>query len=85
MLTVDLCVYALSCFSCVWLFETLWIVARQTPLPMGFSRQDYWSALPRLPPESLLDPVSSASPASQANSLPAEPPGKPLSVLESQQ
>ena len=31
----------LSCFSCVWLFETLWIVAHQAPLSMGFSRQEY--------------------------------------------
>ena len=23
-----------------------WTVARQAPLPMGFSRQDYWSGLP---------------------------------------
>ena len=32
----------LSCFSCVRLFVTLWIVAFQAPLPMGFSRQEYW-------------------------------------------
>ena len=25
---------------------TPWSVARQAPLPMGFSRQDYWSGLP---------------------------------------
>ena len=25
---------------------TLWIVAHQAPLPMGFSRQEYWSELP---------------------------------------
>ena len=35
-----------SCFSCVWLSVTPWTVARQTPLPMGFSRQEYWSGLP---------------------------------------
>ena len=33
-------------FSPVWLFETLWIVASQSPLPMEFSRQHYWSRLP---------------------------------------
>ena len=27
----------LSCFSCVWLFETPWIIARQDPLSMDFS------------------------------------------------
>ena len=34
----------LSCFSHVQLFVTLWIVAHQAPLSMGFSRQEYWSA-----------------------------------------
>ena len=33
----------LSCFSCVWLFVTRWIVAHQAPLSIGFSRQEYWS------------------------------------------
>ena len=31
--------------SHVWLFMTPWIVARQAPLLMGFSRQEYWSGL----------------------------------------
>ena len=30
----------------VRLFVTLWAVAHQAPLSMGFSRQEYWSALP---------------------------------------
>ena len=29
-------------FSRVQLFETLWTVAHQNPLSMGFSRQEYW-------------------------------------------
>ena len=29
-------------------FATLWTLARQSPLPMGFSRQEYWSVLPYL-------------------------------------
>ena len=33
-------------FSCVWLFATLWTVAHQAPLPMGFCRQGYWIGLP---------------------------------------
>ena len=37
------CLCVLSCFSRVWLFETLWTVASQAPLSMGFSRQEYWS------------------------------------------
>ena len=32
--------------SCVWLFETLWIVAHQASLSMEFSRAEYWSRLP---------------------------------------
>ena len=41
-----LCV--LSCFSQVWLFATLWTVACQAPVSMGFSRQECWSGLPCL-------------------------------------
>ena len=35
-----------SHFSHVWLFVTLWTVAHQDPLSMGFTRQEYWSRLP---------------------------------------
>ena len=38
--------YVLSCFSGVRLFVTLWSVACQIPLSMGFSRQEYWNGLP---------------------------------------
>ena len=44
-----------SCFSCVLLFATLWTVACQAPLSMGFSRQ-YWNRLPFPTPVDLLDP-----------------------------
>ena len=33
------------CFSYAWLFGTLWTVAHQATLSMGFSRQEYWSGL----------------------------------------
>ena len=46
----------LSCFSCVQLLATLWTVAHQAPLSMGFSRQEYWSGLPCPPPGDLPDP-----------------------------
>ena len=42
--------------SRVRLFVTLWTVARQAPLSMGFSRQEYWSGLPFPPPGDLPDP-----------------------------
>ena len=39
--------------NCIWLFVTLWIVAHQTPLSMGFSRQEYQSGLPFPSPRDL--------------------------------
>ena len=45
-----------SHFSCVQHFATPWTRALQAPLSMGFSRQEYWSGLPCLPPEDLPDP-----------------------------
>ena len=39
-------VCVLSHFSHVRLSATPWIMARQAPLSMGFSRQEYWSGLP---------------------------------------
>ena len=46
----------LSCFSRVRLYATLWIVAPQAPLSMGFPWQEYWSGLQRPPPGDLLEP-----------------------------
>ena len=52
---------------------TLWTVARQAPLPMGFSKQEYWSGLPFPSPGELSDPgIEPGSPALQADSLPTE-------------
>ena len=55
--------------------DYLWpYVAHQAPLPMGFSKQEYWSGLPCPPPGNLPDPgikpLSPASPALQADSSP---------------
>ena len=36
--------------GCIQLFVTLWTVAHQAPPSMGFSRQEYWGALPCPPP-----------------------------------
>ena len=62
--------------SHVLLFATLWTVAHQAPLSVGFSRQEYWSGLlfpsPGDLPSSGIEP---RSPALQADSLPSEPPG----------
>ena len=46
---------------------------------MGFSRQEYWSGLPFPSPGNLPDPgIKPESPAFRAESLPSEPPGKPI-------
>ena len=70
--------HAESRFSRVWLFATLWTIASQAPLSMGFSRQEYWSGLPCPPPGDLPDSgIEPASPALASRFFTAEPPGKP--------
>ena len=53
-------------------FMTPWTVARQAPLSMGFSRQEYWSGLPFPTTGDFPDPgielLSPVSPALQADS-----------------
>ena len=54
-------------------------VAFQAPLSMEFSSQEYWRGYPFLSPGDLPDPgIKPRTPALQADSLPSEPPGKPL-------
>ena len=54
-------VCGLSHFSCVQLFATLWTIACQSSLSIGFSRHEYWSGLPCLPPGDLPDPGTEPS------------------------
>ena len=58
-----------------------WTIAHQATLSMEFFRQEYWSGLRFPSPGDLLNPgiKQPGSPALQADSLPSEPPGKPLS------
>ena len=42
--------------SCVRLLATPWTVARQAPLSLRFSRQEYWRGLPCPPPGDLPNP-----------------------------
>ena len=64
--------------SHVQLFVTPWIVVRQAPLSMEFSRQEYWSGWPFPSPGDLPDPgTEPGSPALHADASPSEPPGKP--------
>ena len=62
--------------SCARLFNSM-ECSPQSPLSMGFSRQEYWSGLP-FPPGDLpnpgVEPVSLTSPALQAGSLALAPP-----------
>ena len=61
--------------SRIQLFATPRTVARQAPLSMGFSREEYWSGLPCPPPEGLPSPgIKLKSLALQVNSLLTEPP-----------
>ena len=76
LFTSDVCMQ--NCFSHVWPCVTLWTVACQAPLFIGFSRQEYSIGLPWPPPEDLLDlgiePASLMLLHWQAGSL--VPPGK---------
>ena len=54
-------------------------IPHQAPLSVGCSRQAYWSGLPFPSPGDLPDlGIEAGPPALQADSLPSEPPGKPL-------
>ena len=70
--------------SCVWLFVTRWTLTYQSPLSMGFSRQEYWSGLLFPSPGYLPNPgIKPWSPALQADALPSEPWGKPMTSMAS--
>ena len=72
-----MCVCVCQLLTRVRLFVTPWTVACQTPLSMGFSRQEYWSGLPFPSPGDLPNPgIQPGCPASQSDSLLSEPPGK---------
>ena len=77
---------ALSHFSLVQLFVIPWTIARQAPLSMGIlqARMLEWIAMPSsrgfLDPG--IEPVSLASPALQADSLPDKSWGKPIAIKD---
>ena len=65
---------------------TLWTAARQAPLSVKFSRQEYRSVLP-FPslgdlPDPGIEPESPASPELAGRFFATEPPGKPLWLEE---
>ena len=66
------CLRVLCCamFSHVQFFVSPWTIARQAPLSMEFSREEYWSGLPCPPPGDLPDPgIELTFPDLQADSL----------------
>ena len=76
---LDLDKVKVKSLRCVQLFGIPWTVAYQAPPSMGFPRQEYWSGLPLPSPGDLPDlGMKPRSPALQADSLPSEPPGKPM-------
>ena len=67
-------------FSCSVVSDPLQHYGLQptSPLSVGFSRQEYWSVLPCPSPGDLPNPgMEPRCPAWEADSLPAEPQGKP--------
>ena len=80
LVVVELCMRVQS-LSCVWLFATPWTVARQAPLWMEFSRQEYWNRLAfcilGYCPDPVMEPMSPESPALGSGFSTTEPPGTP--------
>ena len=63
-------------------FVTLWTMAHQAPLSVGFSRQEYWRGFPCSPPKYLpnqeIEPMSPVCPPLQTDSLLLSHPGSRL-------
>ena len=67
-------------------FVTPRSIEYQTPLSMEFSRQEYWSRQPFPSPGDLSNPgIKSRPPMVQADYLPSEPLGKPLTINQLQE
>ena len=70
--------------TCLVVSDPSWpcgLLARQAPLSMGFSKEEYWSGLPFPSPGDLpdqeIEPVSPATPALADRFSTTTPPGKP--------
>ena len=77
--------WTISCGLVSKSFPTLatpWTVACQAPLSMEFPMQEYWRGLLFPSPGDFPDPgIEPGSPALQADTLPFEPPGKPIDKM----
>ena len=59
------------------IFGTLWTVAHQAPLTMGFCKEEYWSDLPLSSPGIFSTPeIEPMSPALTGTFFTSEPPGR---------
>ena len=77
--TVHFALFSLLLFSSLsscQLFVTLWTVAHQAPLSMGFSRQEYWSGLPCPSPGHLPNPGIKLECSAWQRLFTTEPAGK---------
>ena len=71
--SLSLSLVAKSCLT----LATSWTIAHQTPLSMGFPRQEYWSGLLFSSPRDLPDSrIRSGFPELQEDALLTEPPRK---------
>ena len=68
--------FACSCCR-VQLFATLWTVAHQVPLSMGFVRQEYWSGLP-FPLDGAVTVMSLQSCPTLCDPIDGSPQGSPV-------
>ena len=80
-----MCVFLHACahlLSHIWHFATPWTVTRLDSLPLGFSRQEYWSGLPFPPLGGLtnrgIKPATPEFPVLSGWFFSTEPPGKPI-------
>ena len=77
------CMHAQSLQSCLTLYDPKDCSLPGSFLSVEFSRQEYWSGLPRPPPGDLSDSgIELTSPALQEDSVPAEPPAVPVSIQQ---
>ena len=82
LLPVSSCMHGCSVAQLCLTLATLWTVAHQVPLSMGFPRQGCWSGLPFSTPGNLPNPGTElVSPALQVDSLPLCHVGSPPSCI----
>ena len=78
---VHACAHTLNCLVVSDFQQPHGLQLARLLCPWGFSRQEYWSRVPCVPPGDLPNPgIKPRSPTLQADSLPSEPPGKPMNT-----